>query len=382
LQDAEHCRVEDCLFHAVGGNAVYLEGYNARNTIRHNEISFAGANGVCLMGGTRRYAVPKFLYDLVRSKGPWLGYREPYPMFNEVVDNYIHDCGAINKYVAGVFLGVSNANTIAHNRIENLPHHAVNLGMNGYGRNVVEYNVIRHVCLETMDNGAINMWMEKEQSDERCGHVVRFNWISDVSGCTTDKDGRILRGVTAAKAQGIYLDNNSSNCVIQGNIIVRAGRFALFVHSGKNNLLENNIIVDAGLGQLALATYNALANQLTGNRFCRNIVCYGGPDAFLLHLRTWNDQMLAECDENVYFRRAGGACVVAQFSAESGARTDLPFAEWQKLGYDGNSVLADPLFVDLSGDNYHLRPDSPALKLGFVPIDAAKIGVRGRTLPG
>jgi len=51
-------------------------------------------------------------------------------------------------------------------------------------------------------------------------------------------------------------------------------------------------------------------------------------------------------------------------------------AEWQKMGYDIHSEIADPLFVDPKKDDYRLKPDSPALKLGFMPIDTTKIGMR------
>jgi hypothetical protein len=50
------------------------------------------------------------------------------------------------------------------------------------------------------------------------------------------------------------------------------------------------------------------------------------------------------------------------------------WTSWQSLGFDGKSVVGDPLFVDRDKDDYRLRPESPALKLGFQPIPIEKIG--------
>jgi len=50
------------------------------------------------------------------------------------------------------------------------------------------------------------------------------------------------------------------------------------------------------------------------------------------------------------------------------------WTSWQSLGFDGKSVVGDPLFVDRDKDDYRLRPESPALKLGFQPIPTEKIG--------
>ena len=46
------------------------------------------------------------------------------------------------------------------------------------------------------------------------------------------------------------------------------------------------------------------------------------------------------------------------------------------MGFDTHSLLADPLFVDPARDDYRLRPESPAFKLGFQPIDMSRIGIR------
>jgi hypothetical protein len=55
--------------------------------------------------------------------------------------------------------------------------------------------------------------------------------------------------------------------------------------------------------------------------------------------------------------------------------------QWQAAGYDAHSVVADPLFVNPAEDDYRLKPDSPAFKLGFEAIDVERIGVRGYTRP-
>lgn len=47
---------------------------------------------------------------------------------------------------------------------------------------------------------------------------------------------------------------------------------------------------------------------------------------------------------------------------------------WQMAGADTHSVVADPLFVDPEHGDFTLKPDSPALKLGFEPIPLGEIG--------
>jgi hypothetical protein len=71
-------------------------------------------------------------------------------------------------------------------------------------------------------------------------------------------------------------------------------------------------------------------------------------------------------DRNLYFAPGGTEPVV---------RGCASFADWQKRGFDRSSVIADPLFVDPARDNYALRPDSPAFRLGFEPIDTSTVGL-------
>lgn len=392
LKGAEHCVIENNHFDAVGGNAIYLEGYNLRNSIRRNEISYVGANGISLLGSY----VP---VDGVAA--PLQNGRQRMPMFNEVTDNYIHHCGVFNKYVAGVFLGVSDGNLIAHNRIEYMPHHAINLGLNGFGRNVVEYNEIHHVTLEISDTGAINSWMDFEKSDERAGHIIRFNLISDVPGCHTTKEGQII--TPDGTANGIYLDNDSSNSLIHGNIVIRTSAAGIFLHGGKNNLVENNVVVDSGRTTPANAPSNYPSGQMcympylkgaffTGNRFSRNIVYYHQGSVPVVLFSVWSagpgsrpgqtgqEQSLAvgQSDNNILFRPDGKEprILISTDVNEKPSTRELALSEWRSLGFDTGSLTSDPLFVDPDHDNYRLKPDSPAMRLGFAPIAVENIGIR------
>ena len=54
-----------------------------------------------------------------------------------------------------------------------------------------------------------------------------------------------------------------------------------------------------------------------------------------------------------------------------------PLSEWQKLGYDQHSLVADPRFEDAAHDDYRLKADSPAWQLGFERIPVERIGRRG-----
>ena len=48
----------------------------------------------------------------------------------------------------------------------------------------------------------------------------------------------------------------------------------------------------------------------------------------------------------------------------------------QRDGVDSHSLAVDPLFVDAANGNFRLKPNSPALKMGFVQFDMSKVGLR------
>jgi parallel beta-helix repeat protein len=161
---------------------------------------------------------------------------------------------------------------------------------------------------------------------------------------------------------GIYLDSYAGGYTVTRNVAYRSSHGGVMLQGGKDNRVENNIFVDGTSSQVYV---NNFGNNSSGQVFQRNIVSYTDPDAALLSGGRLDDSVIC-IDRNLYFPAGGKEPLIHGCAS---------FATWQKRGFDRNSLIADPRFVDPAHDDYALRPDSPALQLGFEPIDTSKVGL-------
>ena len=77
-------------------------------------------------------------------------------------------------------------------------------------------------------------------------------------------------------------------------------------------------------------------------------------------------------DYNLYFDASGRPIRFLSYT----------FEEWKKKTrweMDKHSIIADPLFVNPDNGDFTLKPESPAFKLGFKPIDLSGVGPRPRS---
>jgi hypothetical protein len=85
-----------------------------------------------------------------------------------------------------------------------------------------------------------------------------------------------------------------------------------------------------------------------------------------------------EVDHNVSYAENGEfQVVVDELRSGDGKRNPRGYelAEWQANGWDENSLFADPLFVDPANHDFHVRPESAPLKLGFTNFEMGKWGL-------
>lgn len=344
MSGARDCVVTGCTFRWTGGYALRLEERSERIQFVKNRVEDVGQGGVILIGDNNSQ-----------------------PRHNLIAGNIMQRLGLVYKHVAGVYVITGSENRIAHNTIWDTPRYAISLKTldptRQSHRNIVEYNDLRRTNLETNDTGAIET-LGRDQQDS--GNIIRYNLILDSVGMISTPDGKI---VTPYFTWGIYLDDYSSGTTVVGNIVARTVNGGICVHGGRNNLFENNIFVDASVEQIRLQPRD---DFMQGNRFRRNIVAYSNPASTLIFSWDSRRDRFAEWDYNLYWLRGSDLLRINRRITPFGT-----FEDWRKAGFDAHSLIADPLFVAPEKDDYRLRPDSPAWKLGFGAIPVEKIGHKG-----
>jgi hypothetical protein len=351
LENACDCAIEGCTFTNTGDSAIRLHLDSRRNCITGNGISHAGGNGVLLTAARIDRGIP-FVEGEAAAKVA--------PIENTIAENHIHHCGEVHKYVAGIHLdsrpqsmAQAPGNLVSHNLIHDMPRNGI-FAFNHQGGNTFEYNLVHHVMLESDDGGGIHICQDTMQTAPT---VIRNNVFHDVFGARVAEDGSVQRRL----GFGIYLDCTTSNCEVTSNLVYRTSWGNVFIHSGSNNVIENNILVDDAVRNLFVSVYE----PNSGNRFERN-VCVSrleGTETFGLNQIT--DETLAECDHNLYWRTVGDL-VFGTFGL---------LAQWQLKGFDAHSQVADPEFVDAGNDDFRLKETSPAFALGFEPFDPREAGL-------
>lgn len=349
FRGAEHCENARCRFECVNGWGVSLVERASHNLVEGNMMRGLGQGGVILAGTEETQA-----HD------------------NTIVANTIEDCGRVYKHVAGVYADGSSRNLIAHNRIHRTPRYGISLksGSRPSHDNVVEYNDLRDLNLETSDTGAIEVY---GGGQKLTGNILRYNSIVNSVGLKMGHRGEFL---VPFYSWGIYLDDWASGVTIVGNLIVGNVVGGVNMHGGWDNVIENNILVNGLDRQISLSPIfsDLKSTTLRNNTIRRNVVAYSRPESDLIWCRPnrWYPEILCECDHNLYW-------CFASVDLETSARATPVggLADWRMLGFDRHSLVADPCFVDPSAGNFRLRDDSPAFALGFAPIPLDRIGPAG-----
>ncbi len=331
-EGAIDCVIEGCTFTHLGGYALEL-GRGCKDwKVFGNEFSDIGAGGIRI-GETAKRPDP-----FEQNSG------------HVVTDNHLRQLGRVYAPAVGIIIFQSGQNRVAHNHIHDLYYTAVSVGWNwGYQETPCRDNRIEFNHLHDIGQGILSDMGAVYTLGVQKGTVVRNNLIHDVNAHSYG-------------GWGLYTDEGSTEIVLEDNVVYRCKSATFHQHYGRDNVLRNNILALATENQL-MRTREEAHNSFT---FERNIVYFDSGN--LLGSNWSNDRFTM--DHNLYWDARPGA------SAASVRFKDATFAEWQKRGHDAHSLLTEPLFVAPHKFDFRLKRNSPALALGFKPIDLGEVGVR------
>jgi hypothetical protein len=264
-----------------------------------------------------------------------------------VSDCQIGDGGHIFHSAVGVWIGDSGHNRVVHNHIHDFYYTGVSVGWTwGYGKSNATHNIVEWNHIHDLGKGVLSDMGGIYTLGISPGTKLRYNLIHDVQSYSYG-------------GWGIYPDEGSTHILIENNIVYRTKTGGFHQHYGRENLVRNNIFAFAREGQIQRTRVEEHDSFI----FQRNIVYWDtGP---LLH-GNWTE-VRARFDRNCYWR-VGGKCF--DFAGRK-------LEDWQALGQDRNSIMADPGFAAPKQGDFTLPPDSPAVvRLGFRPIDLSKVGPR------
>ena len=329
---ARNITIEDCTFTHLAHYAVELGRGAQHCRVVGNEMTDLGAGGVRLGETTVRTNA----FDASHH--------------HVVTDNHIHDVGVVFPSAIGVLILQSAHNRVAHNHIHDLFYTAVSVGWTwGYRDSPCHHNVIEFNHMHDIGKSLLSDMGAVYTLGPQPGTVVRNNLIHDVNAFTYG-------------GWGLYTDEGSSGIVMENNLVYRCKNAGFHQHYGKENVIRNNIFAFNKENQLMRSS----EEDHTSFYFTNNIVLF---DSGNLLGSTWkNDRFVV--DNNFYWdTRAGTNLTKLKFGG-------APLEQWRARGHDTNSLIADPLFRDISSDDFRLRWDSPTLRRGFKSIDLSSVGVR------
>lgn len=371
-EGTRNCSIEACWFDAVGGNAVFVNNCNREFSVVGCKFTETGDSAICFVG------------DLEKTNGT----QRAFPYECQATNNLIHDCGFYGKQIAGVYVSRAKRITVSHNLIYNMPRAAICIGDGTWGGHVIEYNQTHDTVRETSDHGPFNAWgRDRGWALAQSHGTYTADRSLDVWEALVDAmEPVIVRNnfFNEKSGWGLDLDDGATNYEIYNNISV--GGVSMKLREGAYRKVYNNIwYLSKGA-----PCFHVGNNYNHDQYFCNITVMDPGsaewPDGW-----PWWPQMfysiiappavgpwLEKIDNNCFYC-AGGEfqAVVDQLRPEDGKRNAKRYnlEEWQKLGFDQHSVFADPLFVDPKNHNFRVRPESPALKVGFKNFDMGRWGL-------
>ena len=311
-----------------GANSKAIDMYYAQNVqIKNCDFIFSGMDGVFAASVNNI-----FLLNNTFSNTNNNAINFYYNCNNNVIrNNLVKNTGLIpgagqsgNGTYQGLFVSGAS-NLVEYNIIDSTGFTAIRFG--GGDSNVIKNNLVTNFTIAKDDGGGITTlgtagvtWYGQKV----IGNII-INGIGISEG--TDKPG-------SSSSNGIYMDDNSSNILIDGNTITDCGRSGIFIHNAFSMTITNNTVFNNATQLLMVHDYG-MPNALLRNNVVKNNILFSKYESQgVTNVSTMaNDlNLIGTMDYNHYCRPLDDNLVTkASFIDNAGNRVDqiLDLAGWQ-----------------------------------------------------
>jgi hypothetical protein len=339
---ALNCVIEGCEMAHAGTYGIWFRRGCKDCRVQHNRLFDLGAGGIRV---GEDHAAKEDVAETSRTL---------------VDNNHIFNGGRIYPGCVGIWVAQSSGNRISHNDIHDLYYTGISVGWNwGLEPNRTSNNVIELNHVHSLGQGVLSdaglIYCLGISPDS----VIRNNVFHDLWPYSAP-----------ALGWGIYLDAHCGDYLVESNLVYNTLSGGLmFNNGGHEHVIRNNIF--------ALSANQALWPYFAKrpSTFRRNIVYLTQGQLMVpdfgessLNERLAVKESPGDWDDNLYWHTAGPDTL--RFFRRN-------FTEWQSVGLDQHSRVADPQFVNAPAHDFRLKRGSPAFDLGFQQFDISQAGLYG-----
>ncbi len=220
--NAENCKIFNCHLSQIGGGAIYLDRQTDHFEINACTINDVGGCGIMIGETVTR---------------PKIESRDESCHHNSVDGCTIKRCGQILFGSVGIWIGIANNTTIKNCNVSELPYSGVSVGWrwddqpSGCFGNQIRDNEIDHV-MQILSDGAGIYTLGRQSGTALTGNRIH----------------NIPINAGRAESNGIFMDEGSTEILVEGNTIFQTARSPIRFHkAGRNEIRENRLLLLPGI---------------------------------------------------------------------------------------------------------------------------------------
>jgi hypothetical protein len=355
LRGAEFCSIRDCNFMNLGGNAVFVDGYNRHINIVGCLLENIGSSGIAFVGRPDSVRSPLFEYGERNKKSeidPTPGPKtNNYPSQCLVEDCLITRVGRVEKQSAPVQISMSMDITVRHCSIYEVPRAGINISEGTFGGHLIEHCDIFETVLETGDHGSFNSWGRDRY------WLIEDMDMDAMNENPAEPDDRLP---LLDMVRPIVIRNNRWRCDYGWDIDLDDGSSWYEIY--------NNLCLAGGI-KLREGFYRRVENNIMVNNS--------------LHPHVWFKGSRDIIRRNIVFTEYAPIRVPQPWGKDCNAnlmhipegKPSKAVALQEMSGRDERSITADAQFMDPDRGDYRVHEQSPAMELGFENFRMDTFGV-------